>query len=140
MCFTNGSRSSGSVFGQKVAIAIEQRKGAVIHALMMHDFLVLYPINPKALARYREAFRTSGAKDDPDDSELLLDMVSHHRDKLRAWIPDTVESSQASIVMRAAPQNGESARGVDEPNHEFPQAVLSAGPGLGGRCRFDSVL
>src|ERR1041385_2779987 len=44
--------------GQKVAIAIEQRKGAVIHALMMHDFLVLYPINPKALARYREAFRT----------------------------------------------------------------------------------
>ena len=37
--------------GQKVAIAIEQRKGAVIHALMMHDFLVLYPVNPKALAR-----------------------------------------------------------------------------------------
>src|SRR5436190_1097958 len=50
--------------GQKVAIAIEQRKGAVIHALMMHDFLVLYPVNPKTLARYREAFRTSGAKDD----------------------------------------------------------------------------
>ena len=66
--------------GQKVAIAIEQRKGAVIHALMMHDFLVLYPVNPKALARYREAFRTSGAKDDPDDSELLLDLVSKHRD------------------------------------------------------------
>ena len=35
-----------------MAIAIEQRKGAVIHALMMYDFLVLYPVNPKALARY----------------------------------------------------------------------------------------
>ena len=57
--------------GQRVAIAIEQRKGAVVHALMMYDFIVLYPINPKALARYREAFRTSGAKDDPSDSELL---------------------------------------------------------------------
>ncbi|HYR42041.1 MAG TPA: hypothetical protein VER98_03390, partial [Terriglobia bacterium] len=43
---------------------------------MMHDFLVLYPVNPKALARYREAFRTSGAKDDPADSGLLLDLVS----------------------------------------------------------------
>ena len=76
----------------KVAIAIEQRKGAVIHALMMYDFLVLYPINPKALARYREAFRTSGAKDDPADSELLLDLLSKHRDKLRAGVPDTVEA------------------------------------------------
>ena len=78
--------------GRKVAIAIEQRKGAVIHALMMYDFLVLYPINPKASARYREVFCTSGAKDDPVDSALLLDLVSRHRDKLRAWIPDTEET------------------------------------------------
>jgi hypothetical protein len=38
----------------------------------MYDCFVLYPINPKALARYREAFSTSGAKDDPRDSALLL--------------------------------------------------------------------
>jgi hypothetical protein len=31
------------------------------------------------LARYREAFGTSGAKDDPLDSELLLDLVVRHR-------------------------------------------------------------
>ena len=78
--------------GGKIAIALEQRKGAVIHARLMYDCFVLYPINPKALARYREAFTTSGAKDDPLDSELLLDLVVRHRDKLRAWVPDTVES------------------------------------------------
>lgn len=78
--------------GGKIAVALEQRKGAVIHALLMYDCFVLYPINPKALARYREAFTTSGAKDDPMDSELLLDLVVRHRDKLRAWVPDTVES------------------------------------------------
>ena len=61
--------------GRKVGIAIEQSRGAVIHALMMYDFLALYPINPKALARYREAFRASGAKDDPLDAELLLDLL-----------------------------------------------------------------
>jgi transposase len=78
--------------GGKIAVALEQRKGAVIHALLMYDCFVLYPMNPKALARYREAFRTSGAKDDPLDSELLLDLVVRHRDQLRAWVPDTVES------------------------------------------------
>ena len=76
----------------KIALAIEQRKGAVIHALLQYDCFVLYPINPKALARYREAVRTSGAKDDPLDSALLLDLVVRHRDQLRAWVPDTVES------------------------------------------------
>jgi transposase len=75
--------------GRGIAIAIEQRKGAVIHALMMYDFLVLYPINPKALARYREAFQTSGAKDDPTDAELLLDFLMHHTNRLRPWVPDT---------------------------------------------------
>ena len=59
---------------------------------MMYDFLVLYPINPKALARYREAFRGSGAKDDPSDAELLLDLLRLHRNRLRVWLPDTVDT------------------------------------------------
>ena len=84
--------------GGKIAVALEQRKGAVIHALLMYDCFVLYPINPKALARYREAFRTSGAKDDPLDSELLLDLVVRHRDRLRAWVPDTVESRKLQAL------------------------------------------
>src|SRR5215469_11638011 len=64
--------------GDKVGIAIEQTRGAVIHAMMMYDFLELYPINPKALARFREAFRVSGAKDDPSDAELLMDLLRLH--------------------------------------------------------------
>ena len=84
--------------GGNIAVAIEQRKGAVIHALLQYDCFVLYPINPKALARYREAFRTSGAKDDPLDSALLLDLVVRHRDQLRAWVPDTVESRRLQAL------------------------------------------
>lgn len=84
--------------GRKVGIAIEQSRGAVIHALMMYDFLVLYPINPKALARYREAFRASGAKDDPLDAELLLDLLRLHRSRLRAWLPDTVETRRLQLL------------------------------------------
>jgi transposase len=84
--------------GRKVGIAIEQSRGAVIHALMMYDFLELYPINPKTLARYREAFTVSGAKDDPSDAEFLMDLLRLHQARLRAWIPDTVETRRLQIL------------------------------------------
>jgi len=74
--------------GQRVAVALEQARGAVVHALMGYDFLVLYPVNPKTLAKYREAFSPGGAKDDPTDADLLLELVTLHRDRLRAWLPD----------------------------------------------------
>ena len=48
--------------GRSVGIALEQCKGAVMHALMQYDFLILYPVNPKALARYREVLRPAGPR------------------------------------------------------------------------------
>lgn len=74
--------------GGKIAVALEQRKGALIWALMSSEFLVLYPINPKTLAKYREALFPSGAKGDPCDAELLMDLVRLHRDRVRAWTPE----------------------------------------------------
>jgi transposase len=74
--------------GQPVAIALEQSRGALIYALMHYDFIVLYPVNTNTLASYREAFTPSGAKDDPSDARLLLEVVCLHRDKLRAWKAD----------------------------------------------------
>ncbi|HKQ33892.1 MAG TPA: IS110 family transposase [Nitrospiraceae bacterium] len=84
--------------GARIGIAIEQSRGAVIHALMMYEFLLIYPINPKALARYREAFRVSGAKDDPSDAELLMDLLRLHRNRLRSWLPDSVETRRLQIL------------------------------------------
>jgi transposase len=83
----------------KIGVAIEQSRGAVVHALMMYDFLVLFPINPKALARYREAFTVSGAKDDPSDAEFLMDMLRLHRPRLRAWIPDTEQTRKLQLLV-----------------------------------------
>lgn len=84
--------------GRPVAIAIEQRKGAVIHALMQYEFLVLYPINPKALARYREVFAPSGATDDPTDAAFLLDLIRTHRAQLRSWQPDTIMARKLALL------------------------------------------
>jgi transposase len=76
--------------GQPVAICLETSRGPIISALLAYDFIVLFPINPKALKNYRAAFCVSGAKDDRSDALLLEEYVRLHRDKLRALEPDTV--------------------------------------------------
>lgn len=56
--------------GGRMAVAVELSKGPIVAALQKYDFFVIYPINPTTLARYRQAFNPSGAKDDPTDAEL----------------------------------------------------------------------
>jgi transposase len=73
--------------GRKIAVCLEQSKGSLIYALLKYDHLVLYPINPRMLAKFREAFAPSGKKDDPTDAQLLLELVRKHREKLKPWRP-----------------------------------------------------
>jgi len=67
--------------GQPVAVCLELDKGPLVSALHKYDFLDLFPIHPLTLARYREAFTPSQAKDDPTDAELQLAVLLTHRDK-----------------------------------------------------------
>lgn len=87
--------------GRKVAVCLEQSRGALIYALMSYDFLVLYPVNPQTLAKYRKAFRTSGAKDDPDDAGSLMEIVKLHRNRLRAWVPDDVQTRTLQMLVES---------------------------------------
>jgi transposase len=75
--------------GQPVAICLELNKGPLVFALRKYDFLVLFPINPLTLARYREAFTPSRAKDDPSDAALQLELLLTHRDKLQPLNPQS---------------------------------------------------
>src|SRR5215475_5975999 len=74
---------------QPVAICLELNKGPLVSALRTYDFLVLFPINPLTLARYREAFTPSRAKDDPTDAALQLELLLTHRDKLQPLHPQS---------------------------------------------------
>jgi transposase len=75
--------------GHPVALCLELNKGPLVFALRKYDFLVLFPINPLTLARYREAFTPSRAQDDPSDAELLLELLRTHRDKLQPLNPQS---------------------------------------------------
>ena len=91
--------------GQPIAICLELTKGPLVSALRKYDFLTLFPINPLTLARYREAFTPSRAKDDPTDAALQLELLLTHRDKLQPLKPQ-------SPAMRALEQLVEHRRRV----------------------------
>ena len=91
--------------GHPVAVCLELNKGPLVFALRKYDFLVLFPLNPLTLARYREAFTPSRAKDDPTDAALQLELLLTHRDKLQPLNPQ-------SPAMRALEQLVEHRRRV----------------------------
>ena len=75
--------------GQPVAVCLELTKGPIVSALRNYDFLVLFPVNPLTVAKYREAFTPSRAKDDPTDAELQVEILLKHRDKLTPLSPQS---------------------------------------------------
>ena len=78
--------------GRPIAVCLEQGRGALIYMLSKYAHLVLFPVHPTTAARYRETFCTSGAKDDPNDTASLLDLLLRHRERLRQLKPDTEET------------------------------------------------
>jgi transposase len=78
--------------GRQVAIAVEQSRGALIHALLSYDFIVLYPLHPATVSKFREAFKSSGAKNDPLDADQILQILTKHLDQLKPLNPDTEET------------------------------------------------
>ena len=49
---------------------------------------ILFTINPSTVAKYRKAFTPSGAKDDPSDAFLEVEILTLHMDKLSVIEPE----------------------------------------------------
>ena len=78
-------------FGSPIAVAVELTKGPIVSALQKYDFFVIYPVNPATLAKYRETFKPSRAKDDPTDAELAVDLILRHPEHFKPLKPQSVE-------------------------------------------------
>lgn len=86
-------------FGGKIAVALELSKGPIVYALQKYDFFVLFPINPSMLAKYRQAFKPSRAKDDPTDAELALDLLLRHRERFQPLKPQSVPMRKLCMLV-----------------------------------------
>ena len=83
---------------QKIAVCLEQKRGALIYALMKYDCLLLVPINPSQLASFRKALGPSGAKDDPTDARLLAQLLAKHPENFRPWQPDMANTRKVRLL------------------------------------------
>lgn len=87
--------------GQNIAVALEQSRGALIFMLSKYAHLVLYPIHPNTVDHYRKSTFPSGAKSDPRDAVLILDLLFRHAERLRPFHPDTVETRTLQLLVEA---------------------------------------
>lgn len=131
--------------GQKVAVAVEQKRGALIHALMAYEFLELYPVNPSTLANMRKAFKNSGAKNDLLDRDLLLEVIQKHRDRLTRWEPDDVQTRHLALLVedRREAVNECTRLGeqlLDTLKNYFPAMIDLAGPDLTTRLACELII
>ncbi|RKZ92249.1 MAG: IS110 family transposase [Gammaproteobacteria bacterium] len=85
----------------RIALALEQSRGALIYALSSHEHLDLYPINPAMVARYRSAAKTSGSKHDPLDASLICELVRLHCDWLRVLRPMAAPVRELQLLVEA---------------------------------------
>jgi hypothetical protein len=96
---------------QPIAICLELNKGPIVAALRTYDCLGLLPVNPLTLARYREAFTPSHAKDDPADAELQIERLLTHRDKLQPLTPQSPDMrALESLVQHRRRRVGDQVR------------------------------
>jgi len=86
--------------GRRIGVAIEQKHGAVVWMLLKYECVEIYPVHPQAAGQFRQALYPSGSKSDPADGELLLELLVHHRDRLR---PFDVPPIAAPFVTRVFP-------------------------------------
>jgi transposase len=87
--------------GRPIAVCLELAKGPLVYALQKHDFLVLFPVHPATLAKYRQTFTPSRAKADPTDAELALELLLRYRAKLK---PLTPQSGPMRMLLRLVEQ------------------------------------
>lgn len=81
-----------------IAIALEQKHGALVAGLLKFPHVRLYPINPAQLANYRKAVVNSGAKRDPADAQLLAQFLQHYQDQLRPLKPDDAHTRELALL------------------------------------------
>jgi len=114
---------------QKLVVCLEASRSALLPIFSAYlDWLLVYAINPKTLARYRETFRPSGGKDDPSDCSLLADLPITHPDQLEPWQP--LDSQTQELALLTEYRRGEVDRRTGLANQlkallktYFPQAL-----------------
>jgi transposase len=84
--------------GARMLICIETTRGALINALMEHNCVEIFSVNPAALASYRKSFKHGGGKNDSVDAKLILKYLQNYRSELRPLIRNSAETRELETL------------------------------------------
>ena len=121
--------------GRPVALAVESGRNTLLHALLEHEGLRIYPVHSATSARFRKTFTPSGAKDDGPDALMLLTLLRTHRDQLKPLMVDTpVLRELAALVAIRRSAVDQRTRTLNQLTSllktYYPQALVLAGEDL----------
>jgi transposase len=116
-----------------VPVAIETDKNLIVVALQTAG-LTVFPINPRAVARYRERHGQSGKKSDPGDAALLADVLRTDRHQHRP-LPMITDGGRAVKALAGQHQEAiwslhQTTSGLRSALLEFYPQALQAFPNL----------
>src|SRR6266436_4312749 len=119
----------------RVGVCLEQPAVHLIPFLETYNWIILYPINPITLQKFREAFVTRRAKDDAKDAYYLAELLLTHCAKLKAWAPEDAPTRaiQQLVFHRRAvidERTGLTNRLQALLKQYFPQALVLCGEEL----------
>ena len=91
---------------------------------------MLFPVHPATLASYRKRFRPSGAKSDPPDADLLVDLLVHHRERLRRLNPDSEQTRTLRFLVEGRRKFVDDKTRYSNRLTAYPKDIFPAGSGL----------
>ena len=85
----------------RILIAIEASRSALLPIFLQYrDWIDVFWLNPRTLAKYRQALKPSGAKSDRLDCELAADLAASHPEQLHRWAPADLNTAQLAIEVQ----------------------------------------
>ena len=84
---------------EHIAIGIETSRLLLVD-LLLNDGYSVYPINPKAIDRYRDRYTASQSKCDRFDAEVIANALRTDRERFRAIQPDSPLVRELRILVR----------------------------------------
>ena len=98
----NKLQSRVYIFSRKldnVLFSIETDKGLVTSTIMDWGYTV-YPINPKAVDRYRDRYKSSGVKSDEFDACVLANILRTDRSRFQPILSDSELARELKVLTR----------------------------------------
>jgi transposase len=124
---------------QEIAVAIETRHGVCVQALLDRGYQI-YPVNPKAVERFREVLHVTGDKSDKIDAKTMSILLVMLHTELKPLKPDAPEIVAIRIACEDRVRLVEEHTAKLNELHSVLKAYYPAFEGLFGGIETDIAL